>query len=69
MIVKVEIEFEDLVKLIGERDDLKARIRQLEDKPLEFSRLSLARTVGREMTNLTPDQRNKMMELIEGPKL
>lgn len=64
-VVKIEIDIEDLRGLIAERDLLKARIAALEATPLRFSRQQLSREVSNGMKNLTPDQAERMRDLIE----
>ena len=65
MLVKIEIDLEDLIKLVQERDDLLSRIRRLEDKPLAFSLRRLADHVVANANGLTQDQKDKIHRLIE----
>ena len=56
----------ELSQFLEHRDGLRDRIKQLEERPLEFSRRRLAQHVEANMDMLTPDQKKKMSNLIEG---
>lgn len=66
MIVKIEIDVCDLRSLIQERDALRDRIKELEDKPLEFSLRKLSHDVGNCLKRgYTPDQMREILATIE----
>ena len=66
MKITVEIEsVDELERLIGWRDQLRDRVRELEQTPLRFSLHDLAHKVSAGISSLTPDQDKKIRDLIE----
>lgn len=74
MPIQITIEFADLQTMISERDQLKARIQELEAAPLRFSLEAMANVIAFGSPNggiepavisLTHDQRKRLFDAIK----